>query len=159
MKVYYICLVKRNQIKNRYRSLLPVRLVIKYYWNCPILIRSRGFCEINRAKSLFTHYNESSNIWVDEWEELELDEITLILRPFSDITDQERIEYKDLTKRELEKNTNGYYTLMTSVDTPESFLYLLSHYFDIFDLLPRKLAITMPHALNIVKLHKNDKNI
>lgn len=68
--------------------------------------------------------SESRNLYWKVWP----NQFKLLLRPLSDISDEERVEYK---------KTKKYY----SQDCPESFRYLLSKGFDLFGLIEAGLAV------------------
>jgi len=64
-------------------------------------------------------------------------EIKPILRPLSDMTGDEQVEYIKLTKLV----TDGVHTVQIRIDTPESFLWKIYHRFDLFGLIESGLAI------------------
>lgn len=88
------------------------------------------------------YYDINNNVRRDilTWRLLEFAgafKIKPILRPLSSMTEQEKLEYNKLSWH----GTDGVHAIIVSSDTPESFRYLLSKHFDIFNLHEASLCL------------------
>lgn len=139
--------------KNNYRSQTEFKDVVNYYRGCPVLFSGKGCNPEIHELEIIGIYTDEIELWGGEWECCSPENAKLILRDIDDITDAELAEYKALCKRELEKNKTGYYKICTTIDTPDSFAWLIRHHFDLYDLLRQKFAITMKQANAFIAAH------
>jgi len=110
--------------------------VIHFYKGCQIVVK--GWMkekEFTDTLNIICDMPDGTiEVWGNECECIPLDKVKLVLRNCNDITDSEYTEYRSLCKRELEKNKSGLYKILTTVDTPKSFAWLIKNRFDIFNL-------------------------
>jgi len=122
--------------------------VIDFYFPPTVLIDSRGILpEITNAYWV-SHFGNEKFIWADEWNEVPLSEVKLILRDLEDIKYEEYVLFKEIAF--------GMYNKRKYIGNPDGFAFLIKNKFDIFNLIPRGLAITEQQA-QIIILSKSSK--
>jgi hypothetical protein len=120
-----------KQLKDFIHYYIGCRCIIK--WESPngtIYDREGVFLAIDiRDKLPYYLKSEDAAIWTDN--------IKPILRRLEDMTEEEICEYGKL----VGLRTDGVHSVYINYDTPESFHYLLTRHFDLFDLIAAGLAV------------------
>lgn len=118
--------------------------IVHFYQGCKFIIKEPDGSDFTDTLNIVSVWDDGHiEVWGNECECVPLEDIKLVLRSDDDMTEDEETEYYELCKKILHKKNpeDEKENMLSTVDSPESFAYMIMKRFDVYKLKDKGYAV------------------